>query len=242
LQLYTLRQRAERDFAGALREAAEAGYDAIELAGLHGEAADSVRRDLDALGLGAFAAHVPWERFEADLDGVLAELSALGCEFAVVPSVPGRLHDVAAAADIAAALNGWAARCAEASLRFAYHNHAFELELGAREGATLLELLLSATDPAVVGFELDAYWAAVAGADPVALLERHAGRVPLLHVKDLAPDGGDAPVGEGVLVWPELLAAADRAGVEWLVVEQDHPRDPAADAATSFRNLTRFTS
>jgi len=30
--------------------------------------------------------------------------------------------------------------------------------------------------------------------------------------------------------------------VEWLVVEQDHPRDPAADVATSFANLTRLLS
>jgi sugar phosphate isomerase/epimerase len=59
-------------------------------------------------------------------------------------------------------------------------------------------------------------------------------------VKDLAPDGGDAPVGEGALPWPGLLAAADRAGVEWLVVEQDHPHDPAADVATSLANLTRL--
>ena len=94
----------------------------------------------------------------------------------------------------------------------------------------------------LVAFELDAYWAARAGRDPLKLLRLHAGRVPLLHLKDLAagPDKADAPVGEGTLPWPAIMTAADSAGVEGGVVEQDHPRDALADVEPSLRNLQRL--
>jgi sugar phosphate isomerase/epimerase len=89
----------------------------------------------------------------------------------------------------------------------------------------------------LVGLELDVYWANAGGGDPVALLERYGDRIRLLHMKDVGPDGRDAPFGEGSLPWHELLPAAARAGVEWYVVEQDEPNDPLRDVETAFRNL-----
>ena len=52
-------------------------------------------------------------------------------------------------------------------------------------------------DPALVGFELDVYWALVGGADPAALIRQYGARIPLLHVKDKPADSAqpDAPVG-----------------------------------------------
>ncbi|HEU5329714.1 MAG TPA: hypothetical protein VFU78_16620, partial [Thermomicrobiales bacterium] len=69
---------------------------------------------------------------------------------------------------------------------------------------------------------------------------RYAGRLPLIHVKDMTGSGdsrADAPVGEGDLPWRDILAASDAAGAEWYIVEQDHPRDALEDVRTSLRNL-----
>ena len=47
-----------------------------------------------------------------------------------------------------------------------------------------------------------------------------------------------AEVGEGNLNWPGIFAAADEAGTEWFIVEQDHcRRDPFESLAISLRNL-----
>jgi sugar phosphate isomerase/epimerase len=40
-----------------------------------------------------------------------------------------------------------------------------------------------------------------------------------------------------VLDWGAILNAAGRAGTEWYIVEQDHPRSPLEDVATSLRFL-----
>ena len=76
----------------------------------------------------------------------------------------------------------------------------------------MLDLLAAGTDPALVDFQIDIYWALVAGADPVALIARHAGRVPTLHAKELAAGTATSPgtrrSATASTPWPELLAAA----------------------------------
>ena len=106
------------------------------------------------------------------------------------------------------------------------------------EGSTIWDILL-ATLPPEVELELDVYWASVGGRDPVAEIGAIADRVRLLHMKDRAagPTPHDAPVGEGTLPMPAIVEAADAAGVEWFIVEQDEPAEPLANIATSLRYL-----
>jgi sugar phosphate isomerase/epimerase len=47
----------------------------------------------------------------------------------------------------------------------------------------------------------------------------------------------DLPVGEGTMPWQGLLQAADDAGVEWYIAEQDNPRDAFEDVQSSLRHL-----
>ncbi len=249
LQLYTLRQETAQDFLGALQRVAAFGYRAVEFAGYGAVSVPDLRAALDEYGLRAVAAHVPLPAWETRLDDALAELRQLGCAYAVVPFVPEeRRQRVDQARSLAADLNHYGAACRDRGLAFAYHNHAFEfapLPDGAT-GQSLFDVLVAETDPSLVAFELDAFWVAVAGLDPVALLRRHAGRVPLLHLKDLAPNPApgeqpsDAPVGDGTLPWPEIFTAAAAAGTRWYIVEQDHPRDAFVDVERSLRNLERM--
>ena len=83
-----------------------------------------------------------------------------------------------------------------------------------------------ATLPADVRLEIDAGWARVAGVDPVDLVASLGGRVASLHMKDVAGDRKTPRVaGSGILPWRDLVAAGDRAGVEWFVIEEDQPAD-----------------
>ena len=247
LQLYTVRAPAADDFLGTLRRVAEIGYGAVEFAGYGGVPIPELRAALDEYGLRAMGAHVPLAAFEERLPEALAEVRHLGGAYAVVPSVPeARRADADAVRDLAAAFDRFGAACQAEGLAFAYHNHAFEFEpLPDDEGGrTLFDLLLQETDPALVGFELDLFWAASAGVDPEVLLHRCARRAPLVHLKDRPATGDrpDAPVGDGVLPWPQLLPAAAAAGTRWYIVEQDHPQDPFADVERSLRNLEAMTT
>ncbi len=124
----------------------------------------------------------------------------------------------------------------ERGIRLGYHNHDFEF--APLDGTTIWDILLAELPPEVE-IELDVYWVAVGGRDPVAEIDAAAGRVRLLHMKDRAPgpEPHDAPAGEGILPFPAIVEAARAAGVEWYIAEQDEPRDPLADIARAFRYL-----
>lgn len=241
LQLYTVRAHTASDILGTLRQLAEMGYRAVEFAGYANSTPREIRAALDDYGLRAISAHVPFTGLEADPQQVLGDLQTLGCQFAVVPSLPKeRRADAGGVGQVADTFNRWGELCRARGMRFGYHNHAFEFEpLG---DSTLFEQLAAGTDPALVDLELDIFWAHHAGADPIDLIGRYGERMPLLHVKDMAPDAerSDAPVGEGILPWPRILAAGAAAGTQYYIVEQDHPKNPLEDVRTSLRNLEQM--
>ena len=240
LQMYTVREHARRDMQGTLRRLAEMGYRAVEFAGYGGVAAPDLREALDEQNLRAAGAHLPFEEW-TEPERVLADLHALGCPHAVVPMMPPEHRESeAAVARFAEELNRLGEACEGEGVRFSYHNHNFEFApLGE---TTAWDVLVRETDPRLVGLELDVYWTRYAGVDPEPLIPALADRISLLHLKDMAPneERSDAPVGEGTMPWDGLLAVADAAGVEWYIVEQDHPRDALEDIRRSLRNLERM--
>jgi sugar phosphate isomerase/epimerase len=237
LQLYTIRRLAAIDLQGTLRAVAAAGYRAVELAGLPEMAPGELTRLLEEAGLRVVAAHEAIERLRDDADGVAARLAAVGCSRVIVPWMSE--EDRQTADDVrrfAAELGTYARAFADRGIHLGYHNHAFEFE--ALEGTTVWDILLGELAPEVE-IELDVYWAAVGGRDPVAEIHATTGRVRLLHMKDRAtgPEPHDAPAGEGILPFPAIIGAGRAAGVEWYIVEQDEPREPLDDIARSLRYL-----
>lgn len=238
LQLYTVREAAGRDMVGTLAQVAGMGYRAVEFAGYAGVGLRRLRSALDEIGLKAIASHVPLSHWTERADEVVEELHTLGCSYAVAPSLPDHVRmDEQGAWDVATVLNGCGERCRAGGLRFAYHNHAGEFVPAGK--TSFWEVITQRTDPELVEFELDLYWAEYAGVDAAELLDRYAGRVPLVHVKDMADGAGrqDRPVGEGTLPWGRLLHAAAGAGTTGYIVEQDNAVDPLRDSATSLKNL-----
>lgn len=245
VQLYTVRKPAAEDFPGVLRQLAAGGAQAVEFAGYGGMETPALQALLQELGLRVSGAHIPVAAWEGATEEGLATLKALGGQYAVVPWVPEeRRNSLTAARTLAASLNVWAAAARMADLGFAYHHHAFEFDpLPDGDGATLFDVLVAETDPALVGFEIDVYWAARGGQDPAALLRRMSGRAPLMHLKDMgpAPDFIDVPAGEGSLDWGDIRAAARESGVRWEIVEQDNPdpNDPVGASLLAVRNMSR---
>ena len=170
-----------------------------------------IRALLDERGMEAMAAHVGLHLWQEDTAAVIRDLHTLGCTFAIVPFAGEEYRTADGVQRLAERLNDLAAQCQAAGLRFAYHNHAFEF--APLDGGTMWERLTAATDPALVNLELDVYWAQHGGSDPVALIERFRGRVPILHIKDRLDDAEphDMPVGDGVMPWDRILPAGQAA-------------------------------
>jgi sugar phosphate isomerase/epimerase len=243
LQLYTVREETARDMRGTLRRVSEIGYPAVEFAGYGELSPEDLKITIDDFGLKASGAHVPFDSWDADPEAVIADMHTLGSSHAILPIAPVEQRtDGAAVARLAESLNRWGELCRRAGVTFSYHNHDFEFApLG---GTTMWDVLVRETDPGLVYFELDLYWVRFGGPDPEPLLRDLADRIPLVHLKDMAPDEqrSDLPVGEGTMPWNLLLRAADAAAVEWYVAEQDNPTDALEDVRTSLQSMHGLAS
>ena len=239
LQLYTVRDECDRDLEGTLRRVGAQGYDGVELYALHGHEPAEVRSWLDAAGLAAAGRHAGLPLLENELGALAAELAVLGTDRIALSWIePEWLEEPAA---VVRRIEAVALAAKERGLLLGFHNHWSELRpLGS--GTTFLDLLREL--PAdLLWLELDLGWVWHAGADPVAELERTAGRCPLVHVKDYASREGrdDVPVGDGIVGYERVLPAAVEAGAEWLVVEEDEVGDdPFTAVERSLRAVRRI--
>jgi sugar phosphate isomerase/epimerase len=237
IQLYTVRGLMAVDLAGTLRAVAATGFRAVELAGLPETSPGQLAELLDDTGLRAVAAHEGVESLRQNASAVANRLADLGCPRLIVPWMPE--DDRRTADDVrrfAAELGGFAQTFARRGIRVGYHNHSFEF--APLDGTTIWDVLFRELAPEVE-IELDVYWVEVGGRDPATEIRAAASRVRLLHMKDRAAgqEPHDAPAGEGILPFPDIIEAARDVGVEWYIVEQDEPQEPLTDVATALRYL-----
>jgi sugar phosphate isomerase/epimerase len=240
LQLYTVRDALGSDLEGTLRHIADVGYREVELAGLPGVTAQAMRASLQRYGLDAPSMHTSYDRLRGDLPAVLAEARALGANHLVCPSVDAGQRTTAGDWKRVCRTLGMIGRAAHGrGLVLAYHNHDFEF-VPFDDGTTPFRLLMTETDPREVKLELDVYWVAKAGQDPLQYLKNGRDRIQLVHLKDLARDGSTAEIGGGVLDFEQIIRTALLNGAKHLFVEQDSSPDPLASIVASVRFLERL--
>ena len=100
-----------------------------------------------------------------------------------------------------------------------YHNHHFEFIK--MNGKTILESICEDFSPEELGITLDTFWVQMAGGDPAAWLEKLSGRVPCIHLKDMAYGNKMAVIGEGNMNFDRIFEKAEKSGTEYMLVEQD---------------------
>lgn len=249
LQLYSVRNEMEKDFAGTLKRVAEMGYDGVEFAGLFGHSASEIKALLEKNGLAAVSAHVPLAEMLEDMDKVIATYKEIGCKYIAIPYVeekyrPGRPDYGETLATIAQL----GKKCSENGIVLMYHNHDFEfVKVDGKYG---LDIMYETVPAEYLQTELDTCWVNVGGEDPAKYVEKYSGRAPVVHLKDFHMSGkgkpaklyqligiddgaqdaeqeeeafGFRPCGYGVQNFPEILEACKKAGTSWVVVEQDQP-------------------
>ncbi len=250
VQLYTVRKQAEQDLPRVLDQIDHIGYTEVEaFSGVYaGHSAASLRQMIQGAGLRVPSGHFDYNKFDSQFN-YAKELGVNWMVISVIPpSLWGSLDGFRTAAK---QFNAWGARAKEMDMRFAFHNHDYEFR--PHSGKTGYDVLIAETDPELVFFEVDCYWAAQAGHNPVALMKRLGHRVKLLHLKDrkagfpnsfeMNSDSAHfVPVGSGSIDWKAVIAEGQRLGVEHYFVEQDQTAGPPIDALRmSYRYLRSIT-
>jgi sugar phosphate isomerase/epimerase len=230
VQLYTLRDDMQANMEGTLRKVAELGYEGVEFAGYYGMEAAALKKLLDEIGLTAIGSHVSLQKLRTDLQGEIDYLKTLGAKYLICPYVGDQERQNAEDwKRIFAELEQFGAEARKQGLQFLYHNHAFEFEIEVN-GAYVFDAMYASISPESVQVEMDVCWVQFAGQDPLAYISKYAGRLPLLHFKDFTKDADRKIVtlelGLGDVALAKVIEAAVKAGVEWLIVEQDYCQKP----------------
>jgi sugar phosphate isomerase/epimerase len=243
VQLYSVRELLPHDFAGTLKQIAAIGYKEVEAAGYFHHSAEEVKSALDAADLRCPSAHYAFQELAVNFDSLLEFNRQVGVH-TVICSFPGfknpeRLRGLKFASVLDAftmddwhwnadQFNALGARAKAAGMAFGYHNHTMEFRT--ENGETPLDVLIRGTDPDLVTFEMDCGWVVVGGGDPVDYLKRYPTRITMLHVKDfkkspqstsIAHPPPAAELGTGTIDYHPIFAAASKANIRHLFVEQE---------------------
>jgi sugar phosphate isomerase/epimerase len=248
VQLYTVRGLVQNDLAGTLASIRKIGYRNVEtfVAEYKLSAKDLRAAILDA-GLTVPSAHFGYN----DFDSRFEYAKELGVECIVCSMIPKTIANSADGYKRGAEqYNKWGEQAKKMGMRFGFHNH--NVEFQDYGGVTGFDVLMRYTDPALVQWQMDCYWVAQAGHDPVEMLRTYGHRMQSLHLKDRKPNvpvsfntGPDSAhfveVGEGTLDWGTIFRVAVRDHVPWMFVEQDQTeRPPLESLQISYRNIVKL--
>lgn len=245
-QMYTVREYTKtlEDFAETLKKIADIGYKTVQVSGTCAYSPAWLKEQLDKLGLSCVITHTDPARIAKETDQVAADHKVFGCTHVGIGCMPGGFDKgLAHYKEFVETYKPAGRRLHELGCQMMYHNHHFEFSRTGEGREIYLERFARDFAPEELGFTLDTFWVQTGGGNPSKWLEKLSGRVPCVHLKDMVFAGGGmrmAPVGEGNLDFDDILAACEKAGTKYLLVEQDdcYEDDPFECLAVSYRNLT----
>ncbi|MGH9833321.1 MAG: TIM barrel protein, partial [Blastocatellia bacterium] len=249
LQLYSLREQFAKDVPATIDQTRSFGFEYVELAGTYNLPPEKLKEQLAAKGLKPISGHFPFEKFRDNVEAIAAEAKTLGLQYVGCAWIPHQeAFDEKAAREAIAVFNRAGEALAKHGLKFFYHTHGYEFQPHG-EG-TLFDLMMAETKPEFVRYQMDVFWIVHPGQDPVKLFEKYGSRFELMHVKDMKKGTqtgvltgksdvkNDVTLGTGMMDWPAILRAAQRAGVKWYFIEDESPTS-AQQIPLSLRYLER---
>ncbi len=248
VQMYSARSILNNgNYAELLKTIAQMGYTAVETASyddglIYGDTPEVFKEKVEAAGMKPLSAHVSRSltREEMDKGDFTAALEwwdkcidthvKAGMKYLVTPwiGLQQSLQDLQVYCDY---LNEVGRRCKAAGLQYGYHNHAYEFEKV--EGKVMFDYMLENTDPELVFFQMDVYWAVIGKASPVDYFHRYPGRFRMLHIKDEWEVGQSGMVG-----FDAIFKNAEKAGLQDFVVEIERYKHD--DILVSFRESADY--
>ncbi|MFF2889562.1 sugar phosphate isomerase/epimerase family protein [Paenibacillus sp. NPDC057967] len=235
IQMYSLRDEAERDILGTLEKIAEMGYKAIESIGYFNAPPEQLKKRADELELAIPSMLVSLNfktlaKLDRDFHNDIEFAAGIGVSYIIVPWVPMHeqptIEDMHFLADVLI-------RCGEqaraAGMKLALHNHDYEWKLV--DGRPAFDRILELVPEELLVAELDLGWIYMAGYDPVEYLKKHKARTPLVHIRDFKMGRKDTELGKGIVGIERLLQEIEKSDVEYMFVEQEDFLTSSVDSA-----------
>src|SRR5262245_8411195 len=169
LQLYSLRAEFAKDVPGTLDKVRDMGFKYVETAGTYGMSPEKFRKECEARGLTIISAHMPYEKFRDDPEGVAKDAEALGLKYAGCAWIAHQgAFSEKDCGETAKVFNSAGETLAKHGIKFFYHTHGYEFQ--PYGSGTLFDLLMSETKPEFVTYEMDIFWVVHGGQNPATLL------------------------------------------------------------------------
>lgn len=225
-QLYTVRDYCKNinDFAETLKKVADIGYKTVQVSGTCAFEADWLKEELAKNDLRCVITHTAPDKIRDLTEQVIADHKTFGCQYVGIGCAPNAFQngeaDMKALCEIIEKVSD---PFAANGLLLMYHNHALDFQRSV-DGRRYFDRLVEDYGPSQIGFTLDTYWVQAGGLTVPDTIRKLSGRVPCVHLKDMAVKGNNAimaPVGWGNLDFDAILKACEDAGAKYLLVEQD---------------------
>lgn len=233
LQLYSLRNEMKVDPVKYHKMIAEWGISALEGGGNYGMSDTEYFKLLSENKLRIVGVGADYNKLKTDPISIISEAKKYGAKFATcywIPHAEGpiSLDEIKVATDL---FNQVGEQFAKEGITLTYHPHGYEF---AKSGTgTPMDYMLE--NAKHFKFNMDVFWVQMGGADPLAIMKKHPGKFPQLHLKDRkkgtpgSPDGrGDVEtnvvLGTGDIDIAGLIREAKKQGTQFLVIEDESSR------------------
>lgn len=236
IQMYSVRDITEKDLAGALKKVAEIGYKTVEFAGFFGHSAEEVKAMLEENGLAVSGTHSSLEDLEKDFAGTVKYHRTIGNTNYIIPGAAWQTKE--ALDETIEKLNQFQPMLAAEGITLAYHNHDGEFKPN-KDGLIAHEEMEKRTS---VNFQIDTYWAYVAGNDPVEVITRLKDRINIIHLKDGLADGRGFALGEGTAPVAAIREKAIELGMHMVVESESLQPDGISEVTRCIEYLKSLES
>lgn len=215
------------DWKDTLKKAAEFGFTEIEGGSNFASSPKEFLSYCKEVGIKAIASGTSLEPLLKEPQKHFDQYNQLKLKYAVcywpwIGGGPFKLDDCKKACE---ALNELGEKAKTNGLQLLWHNH--DKEFHAMEEGLPFDYIMNHTDPKTVQCEMDIYWVKKGGGDPLEVLKKYAGRIPVLHVKDMAEGAAQDFIcpGRGIIDFASIFAEARKQGIEHYFVERDNEPD-----------------
>lgn len=240
-QLFTVRELCKTldDFAETLKKIADIGYRTVQVSGVCDYEPEWLKAQLEKNGLRCVLTHIRGDRILNEPAKVAQEHSVFGCDCVGLGWFGFDQEKEDLTVEYFVKNYGAAAKALKESGKyFMYHNH--DQEFKKIGGKRILDCICEAVPAECMGITFDTYWAQVGGADPAQCLEKLAGRIPCIHLKDCGYGRRMDVIGEGNINFDRVFEKAEAGGTKFMLVEQDdcNGEDPIECLRRSYQYLS----
>ena len=244
LQLFSLRQflRTEPEMRETLKKVRAMGYENVQVSGFGRVEPESLKAILEENELFPCSYHDMFHPIVENTGELIKLCKIMGYTNVACAVPPDDMMNEAGYRNVGQKLSKAGELLFKNGITLVYHNHGFELMK--YRGKSGLEIIYEESDPRYLQTELDTYWLAFGGADPIEWINKYKDRCPIIHLKDMSVFYNQirmSEIGNGNLNWQGIFKALKGTNCRWYVVEQDFcGGNPFDSVKMSFDNLKKM--